>query len=236
MQRNRLKVLIVGAGTGGLALAQGLTAAGITVEVYERERTPIDRAQGYRLSVNPAGCRALKACLPAPVYAKFLSNSAKPSETVTFLDHRLNRLLAIAIPRHEGSDVDNERPTARVALRSVLLDGLDQVVRFGKKFVAYEDGPDRGVTARFVDGLSATGDVLIGADGASSPVRGQLLPHAQRVETGITVISGKLGLNGDGRDEVPTPILRGPTLILGAKGHFMFANAVQYEKRMNGAI
>lgn len=126
MQRNRLKVLVIGAGTGGLALAQGLKAAGIAVEVYERERTPIDRAQGYRLSVNPAGCRALKACLPAPVFAKFLSNSAKPSTTVTFLDHRLNRLLAIDIPRHEGSDVDNERPIARVTLRSVLLEGLDQ--------------------------------------------------------------------------------------------------------------
>jgi 2-polyprenyl-6-methoxyphenol hydroxylase-like FAD-dependent oxidoreductase len=236
MQRNRLKVLIIGAGTGGLALAQGLKAAGIAVEVYERERTPIDRAQGYRLSVNPAGCRALKACLPAPAYAKFLSNSAKPSETVTFLDHRLNRLLAIEIPRHEGSDVDNERPIARVALRGVLLDGLDQVVRFAKKFVAYEDEPDGSVTARFDDGSSATGNVLIGADGASSPVRGLLLPHARRIETGIAVISGKLGLNGGGRDQVPMPILRGPTLILGPEGHFMFANAVEYERGVNSAI
>ena len=236
MQRNRLKVLIIGAGTGGLALAQGLQAAGIAVEVYEREHTPIERAQGYRLSVNPAGCRALKACLPAALYAKFLSNSAKPSETVTFLDHRLNRLLAINIPRHEGSDTDNERPIARLAFRSVLLDGLDRVVRFGKKIVAYEDGPASSVTARFDDGSSATGDVLIGADGASSSVRGQLLPHARRVETGITAISGKLGLTAGGRNRVPTPILRGPTLILDARGHFMFANAVEYERRVNGAI
>ena len=228
MKRN-LKVLIIGAGTGGLTLAQGLKAAGVEVEVYEREHTPGDRQQGYRLSINPAGCHALKACLPDAVYAKFIANSARPSKSVTFLDHKLNRLLAIDIPQHEGSDVDNERPIGRMALRGVLLDGLGPIVRFGKKFAAFEDRPDGGVIARFSDGSTAAGDVLIGADGASSPVRGQLLPQARRIETGMSVISGKLGLNKERRKAVPGPILCGPTLILGPKGRFMFANAVEYE-------
>lgn len=229
MKRN-LKVLIVGAGTGGLTLAQGLKAAGVEVEVYERDHSPADRLQGYRLSINPTGCRALKACLPDAVYAKFIASSAKPSQSVTFLDHRLNRLLGFEIPQHDHSDVDNERPIARLALRSVLLEGLGPVVRFGKKFAAFEDAPGGGVTARFVDGSIATGDLLVGADGASSPVRGQLLPRARRVDTGIVAISGKLALNGERRKAVPAPILRGPTLILGPKGRFMFANAVEYEK------
>ncbi len=136
MKRN-LKVLIVGAGAGGLTLAQGLTAAGVEVELYERDHSPSDRLQGYRLSINPVGCRALKACLPDAVYAKFIASSAKPSESVTFLDHRLRRLLAFDIPQHEGSDVDNERPIGRMALRGVLLDGLGPIVHFGKKFVAF---------------------------------------------------------------------------------------------------
>src|SRR5579883_3491134 len=148
MKRN-LKVLIIGAGTGGLALAQGLKAAGVQVEVYERDHSPTDRLQGYRLSINPTGRRALKACLPDAVYAKFIASSAKPSQSVTFLDHRLRRLLGFEIPQHEGSDVDNERPIARLALRRVLLDGLGQIVRFGKKFVAFEDASGGGVTARF---------------------------------------------------------------------------------------
>jgi len=38
------------------------------------------------------------------------------------------------------------------------------------------------------------GDVLIGADGASSRMRRQLLPHAERVETGILAISGKIAM------------------------------------------
>jgi cation diffusion facilitator CzcD-associated flavoprotein CzcO len=44
---NRLKVMIVGAGTGGLCLAQGLNADGIAVEVFERDYSPTDRLQGY---------------------------------------------------------------------------------------------------------------------------------------------------------------------------------------------
>jgi len=235
MKRN-LKVLIIGAGTGGLTLAQGLKAAGVEVEVYERDHSPTDRLQGYRLSINPVGCRALKACLPDAVYAKFIANSAKPSESVTFLDHRLRRLLAFDIPQREGSDVDNERPIGRLALRGVLLDGLGPIVHFGKKFATFEDAPGGGVLARFADGAIAAGDVLVGADGASSPVRGQLLPQAQRIDTGIVAISGKHALSGEGRKAVPAPILHGPTLILGPKGRFMFANAVEYEESSRESV
>jgi 2-polyprenyl-6-methoxyphenol hydroxylase-like FAD-dependent oxidoreductase len=97
------------------------------------------------------------------------------------------------------------------------------------KFVAFEDAPHDAVTARFEDGSSTTGDVLIGADGAGSRLRVQLLPHARRVETGIVAVSGKINLNDDIRRATPQPILRGPTLILGPRGCFMFSSTVDYE-------
>jgi hypothetical protein len=81
------------------------------------------------------------------------------------------------------------------------------------------------VTARFEDGSFATSDVLIGADGASSHVRAQLLPQAKRIETGIMAVSGKLELNDDIRRATPAAMFRGPTLILGPKGCFLFGNA-----------
>jgi 2-polyprenyl-6-methoxyphenol hydroxylase-like FAD-dependent oxidoreductase len=63
-----LKVLIIGAGTGGLCLAQGLKKKGVAAAVFERDRTPTDRLQGYRLSLSATGNRALKSCLPDRVF------------------------------------------------------------------------------------------------------------------------------------------------------------------------
>ena len=52
--------------------------------------------------------------------------------------------------------------------------------------------------------------------------------HAERIETGILAVSGKLSLNDSVRTMTPPAVFRGPTLILGPKGCFLFANAVEY--------
>ena len=228
MTGKALKVMIVGAGTGGLCLAQGLKSDNIAVEVFERDHSPTDRLQGYRLSINAAGSAALQSCLPPALFEKLVVSSANPSRAVTFLDHRLHRLLAITFARDFTNSVDHELPISRIALRRILLEGLDSIIHFGKKFNAFETAPDGTVTAHFEDGSTATGDVLIGADGASSRVRGQLLPHARRIETGIVAVTGKLGLDQSVREVTPEAIFRGPTLILGPKGCFLFASAVEY--------
>jgi 2-polyprenyl-6-methoxyphenol hydroxylase-like FAD-dependent oxidoreductase len=212
-------------------LAQGLKQDNIEVEVFERDHTPTDRLQGYRLSINATGRRALMACLPQGLFAKLIANCAKPSEGVTFLDHRLNRLLAIDLQHRDAEDADSELPVSRIALRGILSEGLNDVIHYGKRCVAFEDDPQDDVNARFEDGSTTTGDVLIGADGAGSHVRAQLLPQARRVETGIVAVSAKLGLSEDVRQATPQPILRGPTLILGPKGCFMFASTVDYEDK-----
>jgi 2-polyprenyl-6-methoxyphenol hydroxylase-like FAD-dependent oxidoreductase len=224
-----LRVRVIGAGTGGLCLAQGLRRDGIDVELFERDPAPTDRQQGYRLSINATGRCALKACLSDRLFEKLVANCAKPSESVSFLDHHLNRLLAIDLPHRDRQDAESELPISRIALRSVLSEGLTDVIHYGKRCVGFEVDPHSSVTAHFEDGSSTTGDVLIGADGASSSLRAKLLPHARRIETGIVAVSGKLGLDGRARRAVPQPILRGPTLVLGPQGCFMFANAVDYE-------
>jgi 2-polyprenyl-6-methoxyphenol hydroxylase-like FAD-dependent oxidoreductase len=118
---------------------------------------------------------------------------------------------------------------SRIALRCILSEGLDHVIHYGKRCIAFEDGPQGAIIARFEDGSSVIVDVLIGADGAASHLRAQLLPSAQRVDTGIVAVSGKLGLNEDVRRVTPLPILHGPTLMLGPNGCFMFASTVDYE-------
>lgn len=61
----------------------------------------------------------------------------------------------------------------RNKLRQMLMQSLD--VKFGKRFSHFQEDTS-GVTAFFTDGTSSRGSVLVGADGASSPVRSQILP------------------------------------------------------------
>src|SRR5208337_3974685 len=224
---DRLKAAIIGAGVGGLCLAQGLKRSGVAVEVFERDASRTSPVEGYRFSISPTGSRALKACLPDAVFESLTQQASEPSRSVTFFDHRLNRLLAMDLPHVDRRQLDAERPIGRAILRRALLDGLDDVVRFGKKFVSFEDGPDGRVTARFADGSTAAADLLIGADGANSAVRHQLLPDAKRIETGIVAVGGKIPLSKDVRALTPQAIMRGTALILGPRGRFMFWSAVQ---------
>lgn len=224
----KLKVMIVGAGTGGLCLAHGLRGAGVDVRVFERDRSPADRAQGYRLTINSRGAGALQSCLPRDNFERYVATSAKISTGVTFFDHKLSRLLSIELPTTDQSAPDAVRPISRTALRQILLEGVEDVVAFGKTFESFGTASEGRVTARFEDGSSAEGDVLVGADGASSRVRRHLLPQAQRIDTGLILVAGKVPLDASTSRETLGAIFKGPTLILGPRGGFMFAGAVEY--------
>jgi 2-polyprenyl-6-methoxyphenol hydroxylase-like FAD-dependent oxidoreductase len=71
MNGRSFHVVIAGGGLGGLCLAQGLKKAGVSVAVYERDRTRTDRLQGYRIHIDPNGSRALYECLPANLFEAF---------------------------------------------------------------------------------------------------------------------------------------------------------------------
>lgn len=97
------------------------------------------------------------------------------------------------------------------------------MVLFGKRLVRYEQGSDGCVTAFFADGSTAIGDVLVGADGASSAVRRQYLPHARVVDTGVAGIAGKFYLTEHTRDRLPPELLNQMTLVLPLRGPALFA-------------
>jgi salicylate hydroxylase len=219
-----LHVLIIGGGIGGLTLAQGLKKSGVSVAVFERDRTTSDRVQGYRVHINPAGSLALHECLPPELFEAFARTCGKPSQGIHFVTARMNVLLSFDRfdPQVAGDAVARHRSVSRITLRQVLLHGLDDVVQFGKTFVRYEEAPTGRVVAHFADGTSAEGDVLIAADGGGSRVRRQFLPHAERVDTGVVGIAGKVFLDGGNHGRIAPELREGMTLASGQGGYSLF--------------
>lgn len=94
-----------------------------------------------------------------------------------------------------GVPIDHPGYVLRVA-RERLRDYLwaNIAVTTGKKFSRYEED-EHGVVAIFEDGTSARGSVLVGADGAHSYVRSQLLgPKHQPVTSSLVPIVGECEL------------------------------------------
>jgi 2-polyprenyl-6-methoxyphenol hydroxylase-like FAD-dependent oxidoreductase len=198
-----LRVLVVGAGIGGLCLAQGLRRRGVDVAVYERRASPEGWTSVGLSWVDAHGDAALSACLPSELYDLYQATRDRfgPSRRV-FYDHHLNSLTAsVDDPPVRGCLVD------RQVLRHVLLAGLDDAVSFGQVASGYDLGAG-GVRLRFADGAAVSGDVLVAADGINSMVRRALLPHFEVMDTGLRAIHGRAPLRDVWLNDLPEAFLR----------------------------
>ncbi|KAJ6442591.1 FAD-dependent monooxygenase [Purpureocillium lavendulum] len=224
-------VLIIGAGTGGLALAHALrkSASDITFAVYERDRTRTDGLFGYRVGISPEGSRCLAACLPPDLFDVFKSTTAIPPDSFNMITEQYHELLSIDGFSKESEDgVAGERSVSRMTLRQVLLTGLEDSVYFDKHFTHYTSNGDGTVTAFFKDGTSASGDLLVGADGSGSPVRQQFLPQAKLKESGLYGITAKVELNAETKAFLPPKALRGVTMVNAPRGDSCIIHVMEF--------
>lgn len=218
-----IKIAIVGGGIGGLTLAQKLKKAGVAFDIYERDASPDDRLQGYRVHLSPEADRALSECLPTELYDLFIKTSGvvKRKQALLFLNTHLDELMSIP-----SKQTNIGRSASRVILRKILLSGLEENVHFNKKLTRYETLDNKQVRLFFSDGTSTTADVLVGADGISSQTRSQLLPNHKIINTNVFAILGKSRLN-DIPSLPPSLSALGAANII-AQGSSMFISTMRY--------
>ncbi|CAF1239052.1 unnamed protein product [Rotaria sordida] len=206
-------ILIIGAGLGGLALAQLLQqelSSSIKVIVFERDADEDFRDQGYFITINQMGNDVLKRISSVDDVFSHPSTMSYSQHQLKLVDKSMN----IMLEQTSGEIKIIERGI----LRRNLLKNID--VQWNKRFVSYKILDD-GVEIHFEDGSSVQGTLLVGCDGAKSLVRTQLIPDLQRNETGIVFVSGTIEQNEE-LSKIKQLVSNSLVQILGDQGHSLF--------------
>jgi 2-polyprenyl-6-methoxyphenol hydroxylase-like FAD-dependent oxidoreductase len=233
----RLHVLIAGGGLSGLALAQGLIKDGHTCEVFERDADD-SRKIGYYLHMNADGGEALRRCLPADLFELYAQTSRRTyrrRESVV-LDDQLNELSS---QPHLGPPNDGERPHTGVhrrTLRAILRARLGGSFHPGKAVTGYAETSD-GVLVTLADGTTAQGDVLVGADGIRSAVRGQRLPGTTVIDAGVRGLGvfGRTPLTPELAAQLPAHLFEGVIIAADRRGSRLLIAVYRPRQRQEDA-
>jgi 2-polyprenyl-6-methoxyphenol hydroxylase-like FAD-dependent oxidoreductase len=169
------EVLIIGAGVAGPVLAMALQRVGIESRIFERERTGADQ-RGAWLNFQANGMDALRAIDAAGP----LERLGYVNDTISFVNGQGRELgrMPMAARRPDGQLSVMMRRAELYTAMSDLAAERGVSVTYDKELVDAVSTAD-GVRARFADGTTVTGDLLIGCDGVHSVVRRIIDPRAR---------------------------------------------------------
>jgi salicylate hydroxylase len=177
------KVLIAGAGIGGLTAASCLMKAGYAVEVYEQAPRLSEIGAGIQLSANAMhvlnylglGDAVGRLSVRPGAYVFRLHDTGEVVGQFPLAEEheRLNGAPYNQLHRGDLHDL--------LAAKAREFDG--EVVRLNRRAVGFEETAS-GVEVFFADGSRVKGDLLIGADGVKSAVRAQIAGADQASYTG----------------------------------------------------
>ena len=170
-KQTELRIAIVGGGIGGMAAAAFLHRAGLSATVHEQAAALTEVGAGLVLAPNAVRLlRALAIAEPAlrqavPLdwgweFRRWQDGEVLSAERLDGVCDRLYGERTYTVHRAHLLD----------SLRSVVP---EQALRLGARCTAVEPHGE-GVRLTFADGTSADADVVIGADGMHSVVRGTI--------------------------------------------------------------
>ncbi|GHG87183.1 FAD-dependent oxidoreductase [Streptomyces lanatus] len=162
-----MNILVSGAGIAGLACALELGRRGHDVTVVEH-------APRLRLTGTPIDIRgdAIEAVERMGLLARIQRKRVRMSELTRFVDSTGQPVARI--PMAEVSDSDDDIELLREDLVRILAEALPDTaaIRFGDSVETLADDGGDGVDVRFASGRTGRHDLVIGADGQHSAVRG----------------------------------------------------------------
>lgn len=180
-----MRVIIVGGGIGGLALANGLTRKGHEVVIVERDHD-LAATPGYHITLRSAAQAALRELVSSESFDLLLdaaSDGARRGADGIFDDQGTERG-AFDIDPDVGFDVD------RVTLRLLLAEAVSGELLRGRVGVAATADRD-GAMVELDDGEVLRGDLVVAADGVGSRIAEMLAGRSTSTPTGLIGVSGR---------------------------------------------
>jgi salicylate hydroxylase len=230
----KLRIGIVGAGLGGLCLAQGLLRKGIHADIYEADSSPLVRGQGYRLRIDSDGQSALATCLTPANNRLFRHTCALAKGDDRFVDPQFQlldtRKPTSWQPTTQVKQSEGDLSANRQTLRDILSDGLTESIHWRKPVRGYRE-TSAGIDLIFADESTHHVDLLVAADGVSSSIRRQFLPHAEPEDIGAINVYGKTPLTPAVRNQLGDQLLQGTTVIF-ADGLSLIIEPMVFEASM----